>query len=136
MESVFEMQRRIQFAETDMAGITHFSNYFRYMEETEHAFLRSRGLSVAFDDDKGKLGFPKLHAECDYKRPTRYEEVMDARAIVRCEDGKSISYDITFRSEQELLCSGQLRVAFCRFPLGKPPYAIPIPETVLQKLFG
>jgi len=42
----FSISRRVQFAETDMAGVVHFSNYFRWMEEVEHAFFRSVGLSV------------------------------------------------------------------------------------------
>jgi acyl-CoA thioester hydrolase len=28
----FKLTRRVEFAETDMAGIVHFSNFFRYME--------------------------------------------------------------------------------------------------------
>ena len=36
-------KRRVEFAETDMAGQVHFSNFFRYMEAAEHAFFRSLG---------------------------------------------------------------------------------------------
>ena len=43
MAHAFTMQRRVEFAETDMAGILHFSNYFRFMESVEHAFFRSLG---------------------------------------------------------------------------------------------
>ena len=39
----FKLTRRIEFAETDMAGIVHFANFFRMMEATEHAFFRSLG---------------------------------------------------------------------------------------------
>ena len=135
MEATFHLQRRVEFAETDMAGIAHFTNYFRYMEEAEHAFLRSRGLSVVLDDPKGKLGFPKLSATCDYKRPARYEEVVDVNVIVKCNDGKSVTYDCEFTSGDEKLGSGQLRVAFCRFPIDKPPYAVLISDNVMEKLF-
>lgn len=135
MEATFKLQRRVEFAETDMAGIAHFTNYFRYMEEAEHAFLRSRGLSVVLDDPKGKLGFPKMSATCDYKRPARYEEIVDVKVNISCEDGKSVSYACEFWSGEEKLGSGQLRVAFCRFPIDKPPYAVPISDDVMQKLF-
>ena len=40
------LKRRVQFYETDMAGIVHFSCYFRYMEEAEHAMWREAGLSI------------------------------------------------------------------------------------------
>ncbi len=136
METNFNLQRRVEFAETDMAGIAHFTNYFRYMEEAEHAFLRSRGLSVVLDDPKGKLGFPKMSATCDYKRPARYEEVIDVHVNVTCDDGKSVTYDCKFQCGEETLGSGQIRVAFCRFPIDKPPYAVPITDEVMQKLFA
>ena len=135
METTFKTQRRVEFNETDMAGIAHFTNYFKYMEEAEHEFLRSRGLSVVLDDPKGKLGFPKMSANCDYKRPARYEEVIDVSVVVRCDDGKSVTYDCEFASDGEKLGTGQLRVAFCRFPIDKPPYAVPISDEVMQKLF-
>jgi len=136
METTFKLQRRVEFVETDMAGIAHFTNYFRYMEEAEHAFLRSRGLSVVLDDPKGKLGFPKMSATCDYKRPARYEEVLDVHVRIACDDGKSVTYDCKFQCGEEALGAGQLRVAFCRFPIDKPPYAVPITDEVMQKLFA
>ena len=42
----FKVRRRVEFSETDMAGIVHYSNFFRYMEAAEHAFFRSLGLSI------------------------------------------------------------------------------------------
>ena len=54
METTYTMQRRVEFSDTDMAGIAHFTNYFRYMEEAEHAFLRDRGLNVVLHDERGK----------------------------------------------------------------------------------
>src|SRR5260221_14772436 len=42
----FKHTRRVEFSDTDMAGIMHFSNFFRFMEATETAFMRSLGLSV------------------------------------------------------------------------------------------
>ena len=39
----FTTTRRVEFGDTDMAGIMHFANFFRFMERTEHAFLRTLG---------------------------------------------------------------------------------------------
>ena len=41
-----EPERTVEFSETDMAGIVHYSNFFRYMESAEHAFFRALGFSV------------------------------------------------------------------------------------------
>ena len=53
----FKHIRRVEFAETDMAGIVHFSNFFRMMEATEHAFFRSLGgaFIVAYDARSGQV---------------------------------------------------------------------------------
>ena len=42
----FKITRRVEFSDTDMEGIMHYSNYFRFMETAEHAFFRSLGYSV------------------------------------------------------------------------------------------
>ena len=46
MASEYRLRRRVQFYETDAAGIVHFSWFFRYMEEAEHALWREAGLSI------------------------------------------------------------------------------------------
>ena len=59
MSKPFRVSRRVEFCDTDMAGIIHFSNFFRYMEFAEVAFLRARGLSVAMTWGQEHLGFPR-----------------------------------------------------------------------------
>ena len=49
MGQVFKTQRRVEFRDTDTAGIVHFSNFFAYMEQAEHALLRSIDLGVICD---------------------------------------------------------------------------------------
>src|SRR6185295_12496285 len=93
----FKLTRRVEFAETDMAGIVHFSNFFRYMENTEHAFYRSLGASVIMNQLEPPLGFPRVHAECDYRRPIRFEETMEVHLLVREKRSKVLSYLFKFR---------------------------------------
>ena len=42
----FKVVRRVEFSDTDMAGIMHYSNFFRFMETAEHGFFRSLGFSI------------------------------------------------------------------------------------------
>jgi YbgC/YbaW family acyl-CoA thioester hydrolase len=56
----------VAFGDTDASGWMHFPNIFRYFEEAEHAFLKSRGVLV-FDRNHG--GWPRVKVSCDYKRP-------------------------------------------------------------------
>ncbi len=89
--------RRIPFADTDVAGIVHFANFFRYMEDTEHDFYRSLELSVHTPTDTGWIGWPRVHAECRYVRPLRFEEEVDVHLIVRQCRRSTISYGFMFR---------------------------------------
>jgi YbgC/YbaW family acyl-CoA thioester hydrolase len=56
----------VAFGDTDASGWMHFPNIFRFFEEAEHAFLKSRGILV-FDRAQG--GWPRVKVTCDYKRP-------------------------------------------------------------------
>ena len=72
-------QTQIEFVDTDMAGIVHFTRFFVFMETTEHEFLRSLGTSVATEWNGDKIGWPRLAASCEYLSPLRFEDEVDIR---------------------------------------------------------
>src|SRR5262245_66572431 len=78
--SEFTLRRRVQFYELDSAGIVHFSNYFRYMEEAEHAFWRATGMSIA--PPGSEIGYPRVNVKCDYHRPLKFEDEVVVRVRV------------------------------------------------------
>ena len=78
----FKHTHRVEFAETDMAGIVHFSNFFRMMEATEHAFFRSLGFTIHGLEDDATVGWPRVSAACDYRSPLRFEEEVEIHLIV------------------------------------------------------
>ena len=95
----FKAQRRVEFSETDMAGIMHYSNFFRFMETAEHAFFRSLGFSIAphqFEPGPTKVGWPRVHASCDYHKPLRFEDVVEIHLLVAERKTKAITYQIRF----------------------------------------
>ncbi|MEX0714760.1 MAG: acyl-CoA thioesterase, partial [Pirellulales bacterium] len=77
MTCAFRATRRVEFRDTDAAGIAHFSCFFHYMEEVEHAFLRQLGLSVVMSDDQGTMSWPRVAATCQYQGAVRFEDVLD-----------------------------------------------------------
>jgi YbgC/YbaW family acyl-CoA thioester hydrolase len=93
----FKIVRRVEFAETDMAGIVHYSNFFRYMEAAEAAFFRSLGLSIVTRQLEPPLGWPRVHAECDYKKPLRFEDEFEVQLLVAKKKSKSLTYVFVFR---------------------------------------
>jgi YbgC/YbaW family acyl-CoA thioester hydrolase len=96
MPAEFKLIRRVEFSETDMAGIVHYSNFFRYMEAAEHAFFRSLGYSVVTTQFDPPLGWPRVHASCDYLQPLRFEEEFEIHLRVCEKRSKALSYTFAF----------------------------------------
>jgi YbgC/YbaW family acyl-CoA thioester hydrolase len=136
MSTPFRTTRRVEFCDTDLAGIVHFSNFFRYMEAAETAFLRSKGLSVAWRTPGGeKLGFPRVAAACDYVAPARFEDVLEV--TVSAEVGrKSVSYAHEFHRDGELLARGRITAVFCRQAADGRFESAEIPDDIRSKLQG
>ena len=93
----FKIVRRVEFSETDMAGIVHYSNFFKYMETAEHAFFRSLGYSIVTRSIEPPVGWPRVHAECDYKQPLRFEDEVEVQLLVAEKRSKALSYLFRFR---------------------------------------
>lgn len=134
MAHEFTMTRRVEFAETDMAGIMHFSNYFRFMEAAEHAFFRSLGLTVHRSDDSGMEGWARVHASCDYKAPLRYQDEVEVRVLVAEKQGKSITYLGEFRREGAVVARGRWTVVCVRKGGDGQLRSAPMPTDVDQRI--
>ena len=93
----FKAVRRVEFSETDMAGIVHYSNFFRYMETAEHGFFRLLGYSVVMDQVEPPVGWPRVRAECEYRQPLRFEDEVEIHLLVSEKKSKSLSYIFKFR---------------------------------------
>ena len=135
----FKLTRKVEFAETDSAGIVHFSNYFRYMEAAEHAFCRSLGIPIVDDQGKELFGWPLVHADCDYQAPLRFEDEFEIHLLVRGKTEKTITYTFIFRKLNENpvreLARGTLTVVYVSYqPLEKRMKAMPLPQHIMAKI--
>ena len=133
----FRLTRRVEFAETDMAGIVHFSNFFRMMEATEHAFFRSLGFSIHGHDPVATTGWPRVNAACDYTRPLRFEEEVEIHLLVAEVRTRSIRYEFVFRklSDGSEVARGRITAvcASVEKSTGKLQ-AVAIPESIRQQI--
>jgi len=134
----FKAVRRVEFSETDMAGIVHYSNFFRYMETAEHAFFRSLGFSVVTDKTEPPVGWPRVHAECDYLQPLRFEDEVEIHLLVSEKKSKSLSYVFRFRKLNALppveVARGKLTVVCVTHDADGEMKATPIPKVVADKI--
>ncbi len=135
MPTEFVMQRRVQFAETDIAGVLHFSNYYRMMEETEHAFWRSLSLSVMQPDGDRIISWPRVATSCQYFAPALFDDVLDiALSIAKISD-RSITYIAEFRKNGERIATGQTTAVCCAME-NSTFQSVPIPESLRHKLIS
>ncbi|MFT4550196.1 MAG: acyl-CoA thioester hydrolase [Verrucomicrobiales bacterium] len=139
MSYQFRHQRRVQFFETDLAGIVHFSNFFRYMEEAEHAFYRSLGFSVhkmVGEEGDDPVGWPRVHASADYRKPLKFEDEFEVELLVAAVGSKTIDYQFRFLSAgDELLATGKFTVICVRFDKGEGRMrAVTIPDAIRSQI--
>lgn len=130
----FRASRIVEFGETDMAGIVHFANFFRYMESAECAFLRSLGLGVKIVWEGQPIGFPRVSAACDYLSPARFEDVLDVDVSVLKIGDKSVTFGCDFSRTGVAIAKGQVTSVCCRVVGEHQLQSIAIPASYRAKL--
>ena len=110
MKGQFEWSRLVEFYETDLAGITHFSNFYRWMESAEHDFLRLRGVSL----HQGGVGWPRVNASADFKKPIKFGDLIRVSVSIAELRTRSIRYTFEFRVHEsdEIHATGEM-VSVC-----------------------
>jgi YbgC/YbaW family acyl-CoA thioester hydrolase len=131
----FRTTRRVEFADTDMAGIIHFTAFFRFMEEAEHEFLRARGLSVVMEWEGQPIGFPRVSASCDFLSPALFEDVLDLDVRLARVGGKSLSYEIDISLKGRPVARGKLSAVCCKM-LPHGIESMEIPAGLRERLQG
>lgn len=134
MAVVYRTQRRVEFSDTDMAGIVHFARFFLWMEHVEQEFLRTHGMSVSMVWEGKPIGFPRVSTKCDYLSTVTFEDVMDIELEIEKIGTKSISYLFHFSKQGKPVARGALTCCCCRKNAEKKMEGIPIPETFKAKL--
>jgi acyl-CoA thioester hydrolase len=131
----FTATRRVEFRDTDAAGIMHFASFFPLMESVEHEFLRHLGLSVLSKDDAGPFSWPRVSAQCEFKSAVRFEDVLSVELVISRLGTKSVTYRFEVSHDDRPIATGTLTAVCCRLPArGGDLQSIPIPADVAAKL--
>lgn len=105
--------RQIEFVDTDMAGIMHFSNYYRLMEAAETSFFRALGLPL-FEEVEGRvIGWPRVRSRCDYHAPLRFNDRVEVHLFVKEIRDRALTFFFRFRKlrtdgSREAVARGEL----------------------------
>jgi YbgC/YbaW family acyl-CoA thioester hydrolase len=119
-------RRRVEWSDTDMAGIVHFARFFVFMETAEHRFREALGFPLGADSANGaSLGWPRVSATCDYRSPLRFgDEVEIATRVVEL-GTSSLTFAFTFRLGSRVAAEGRMTSVCCRLEPELRPVAIP-----------
>jgi YbgC/YbaW family acyl-CoA thioester hydrolase len=129
---VFRYARRVQFAETDLAGLVHFTHFFRYMEEAEHALWRAAGMSIAKAGET--TGWPRLAAAFDFKAPLRFEDEFDVLVRIADVSRRTLQYEFTLMQSDVLIGRGTITTGLVSKASGEPLKLLELPQDVVARL--
>ena len=129
MAHTLVLRRRVHFYETDAAGIVHFSTFFRFMEEAEHALWRENGLSIF--PAPPTHGWPRVAASFSYQRPLRFEDEFEIRIEVTKISARSVTYGCRIVCCGELVADGGMTIVCVQRDADQTMRATPIPEAIV-----
>jgi acyl-CoA thioester hydrolase len=129
--SELRLRRRVQFYETDAAGIVHFSWFYRYMEEAEHALWREAGLSI--HPPASEIGWPRVAASCEFHRALKFEDEFEVLIRVSEITRRTIAYKCTIDRGDERIATGSMKIACVSARTGEPMRSIEIPDDIAAR---
>jgi len=132
MTSEYRLKRRVQFYETDAAGIVHFSWYLRYMEEAEHALWREAGISIA--PAGSEIGWPRVAISCEYHSALFFEDEIEILMRVATISRKTIRYECVITRGDDRIATAAMTIVCVIKKAGEPMRALPIPTDVIERL--
>src|SRR6056297_4299044 len=115
----FRTERRVEFRDTDAAGIVHFSAFFPMMEAAEHQMFRSLGLSVMPQGDANEhdrslqVTWPRVAASCHYRAAAKFEDLLEISVEVAKIGRSSVTYRFLFSRGQTLIAEGEMTSVCC-----------------------
>ncbi len=135
MTQPFIHPRQVLFYETDTACIVHFSNYFRYLEEAEHAFFRSLNLPIIWQrEDGGFLGWPRIDAHLEFQAAAKFGDQLEIRLWVNRVRASVLEMKMEIWRDTTRVAKGHLKIACCLTIPGQPMKAIEIPPEMAELL--
>lgn len=128
----FKRAFRVHWVDTDVAGVMHFSNFFRYFEACEEELYRSLSLPLTEIRDRFGVMLPRVEAQCKYKAACRFDEAIEVVLRVREVEEKTITYDFQMfrQSDGKLAAEGFVKV----IAVNSDWKAVPLPAEIAKTI--
>ena len=121
---------RVPYADTDQMGVVYYGNYLAYFERARNELMRDCGYSYRQCEAEGWM-LPVIHAEVDYRRPARYDDLLEISAWCKEHRGVRLAIACEVRANGELLAAGYTQHCFVSSTTFRP---IPPPEKFIALL--
>jgi YbgC/YbaW family acyl-CoA thioester hydrolase len=115
-----------------MAGQVHFSNFFRYMEEAEHAIWRKAGMRIAAEGREHQ--WPRISAQCDFKSRLRVDDEFEVRTEMAKVTNRTIQWAHTMMRGDTLIATGSVTAVCVKLQADGTFRAVEIPSEILTRL--
>lgn len=98
---------KVNYYETDKMGVTHHSNYIRWMEEARVYFLESIGFPYDQLEDDGIIS-PVIGINCEYKESTTFNDEIEIEVSVKEVKGIRAVFEYIMKNKntQKLVAKG------------------------------
>lgn len=131
-QDFFKTSLRVTWADTDAAGVVHYSNYFKFFERAEEEFYRHLGFGFGDFGVRG-LWFPRAEAFCEYRKPARFGDLLEIQVSVEelREKVVKLGFSVVKAETGELIALGHLVVVAADVQTGR---ATRIPSGIFDRL--
>lgn len=127
----FSYRFRVPFADSDAAGIVHFSRVFPHVEAAEAAWLASLGVAQYREQDDGtRAGFAKVSVHCDYRSPLRPGDEVEVRLQATRVGECSLTYSFTATVGDKTAAEGSITVIHAVVGTGSTLEKRPLPAAL------
>jgi len=131
-------ERRVEFYETDRAGLVHFSNYFRYLDTAVGEFFRALGLPGPLTRTWGgtqddELDWPYASVSCDFKKPLAFDDLVQIHLWVKRIGTKSLTFGVSYQIAGAEVAQGHA-VVVCSMGVRGQPRTVEIPAMIRERL--
>lgn len=100
--------RRVNYHETDKMGVTHHSNYIKFMEEARIHFLEEIGFGYSKLESLDLMS-PVIGIECQYKQFTTFDDEIKIHVSLENFSGArfTICYMMTNNKTNDVILTGK-----------------------------
>ena len=112
--------------------MVHFSVFFRYMEEAEHAVWRNAGMDIFASRETNS--WPRISAHFDFKAPLRFQDEFEVRTEIATITRSTIQWSHGLMRGETLIGSGTVTAVYVTKERDGSIKSAEIPEGIISRL--